>query len=140
EFLRATEVGGTVTGGAFVNVSPSSTSSLTLAGGGGSIGVARPITIVARDPYGNFVTGDNGTAHFTSSDLSALLPADTTLVNGSATVSATFMTVGTQTITATDVATPAITGTMSSDATPPVPALFTVTGLPATKAGVAQSF
>ena len=140
EFLSATEVGGTVTGGAFVNVAPAAASGLTLAGSGGSIGVARPITIVARDTYGNFVTGYNGTVHFTSSDPSAVLPADTTLVNGAATVNVTFMTVGTQTITATDVATPAITGTMSSDATPPVAALFAVAGFPATTAGVAQTF
>jgi hypothetical protein len=33
-----------------------------------------------------------------------------------------------------------ITGTLSSDATPPVAALFTVSGYPATTAGVAQSF
>ena len=140
EFLSATEVGGTITGGAFVNVTPAAASSLTLAGGGGSIGVARPITIVARDVYGNFATGYTGTVHFTSSDPRAVLPADTTLVNGVATVNVTFMTVGTQTITATDVATPSLTGTMSSDATPPVAALFAVTGFPATTAGVAQTF
>ena len=50
------------------------------------------------------------------------------------------MTVGTQTITATDVADPALTGTVSSDATPPVPALFAVSGYPATTAGVANTF
>ena len=48
----------------------------------------------------------HGTVHFTSSDPRAVLPADTALVNGAATVNVTFMTVGTQTITATDVATP----------------------------------
>ena len=139
-FLSATEVGSSVTGGSFVNVSPAAVSGFTLAGSGGSIGVARPITIVARDRYGNFVTGYSGTVHFTSSDPAAVLPADTTLVNGVATVNATFMTVGTQTITATDVAAPSLTGTMSSDATPPVPALFAVTGYPATTAGIANTF
>jgi hypothetical protein len=140
DFLSATEVGGTVTGGAFVDVAPAAASGLTLAGSGGSIGFARPITIVAHDPYGNFTTAYNDTVHFTSTDPIAVLPADTTLVNGSATVNATFMTVGIQTITATDVAAPTITGTMSSDATPPVPALFSVAGFPATTAGVANTF
>ena len=69
-----------------------------------------------------------------------MLPADTALVNGAATVNVTFLTVGTQTITATDVANPALTGTVSSDATPPVAALFAVTGYPATTAGVANTF
>jgi FG-GAP-like repeat len=140
KFLSATEVGGTITGRAFVTVSPAAASSFMLAGSGGSIGVARPITIVARDIYGNFAAGYTGTVHFTSSDPSAVLPADTALVNGSATVNVTFMTVGTQTITATDVATPTLTGTMSSDATSPVAKLFSVTGFPATTAGVAQTF
>ena len=54
----------------------------------------------------------------------AVLPGDTTLVNGSAFVNVTLLTVGTQTITATDVADPTLTGTVSSDATPPVAALF----------------
>jgi hypothetical protein len=140
DFLSVTEVGGTVTGGAFVNVAPAAPSGLTLAGSGGSIGFARPITIVAHDPYGNLITGYNGTVHFTSSDPIAVLPADTTLVNGTTTVNATFMTVGIQTITATDVAAPTITGRMSSDATPPVPALFSVAGFPATTAGVPNTF
>ncbi|MCA1685642.1 MAG: VCBS repeat-containing protein [Planctomycetia bacterium] len=140
KFLSATEAGGTVTGGTFVNVTPAAASGLTLAGSGGSIGIARPITVVARDPYGNFATGYTGTVHFTSSDPNAVLPADTALVNGAATVSATFMTVGTQTLTATDVATPTITGTTSSAATPPVAALFAVTGFPATTAGAPGTF
>src|SRR5262249_55197852 len=100
----------------------------------------RPVTVVARDIYGNTATGYSGTVHFTSSDPLAVLPADTALVNGVATANVTFLTVGTQTLTATDVADSSLTGTMSSDATPPVPALFTVTGFPATTAGVAQNF
>lgn len=140
KFLSATELGGTITGGTFVNVAPLAASSLALVGSGGSIGVARPITVVALDIYGNVAIGYGGTVHFTSSDASASLPADTALVNGAATVNATFMTVGIQTITATDVATSAIRGTMSSDATPPVAALFSVGGFPATTAGVANSF
>ncbi|HYV37831.1 MAG TPA: FG-GAP-like repeat-containing protein, partial [Gemmataceae bacterium] len=139
-FVSANEVGGTVKGGAFVDVSPAAVTGLTLAGSGGSIGVARPVTVVARDTYGNVATAYTGVVHFTSSDPSAVLPADTALVNGAATVNVTFLTVGTQTVTATDVATPSLTGTMSSDATPPVAALFAVAGYPATTAGLTQNF
>jgi hypothetical protein len=139
-FVSASEVGGTVTGGSFVNVTPAAVSSLTLAGSGGSIGVARAVTIVGRDIYGNLTPSYAGTVHYTSSDTSAVLPADTTLVNGVATVNVTFMTVGTETVTATDVANPSVTGTMSSNATPPVAALFTLTGYPATMAGLTNTF
>ncbi len=139
-FVSVTEVGGTATGGSFVNVAPQAATTLALAGGGGSIGFARPVTVVARDPYGNTDTSYSGTVHFTSSDPGAVLPPDTALVNGVANVSVTFRTVGIQTVTATDLANPSLTGTLSSDATPPVPTVFAVTGYPATTAGVAQTF
>lgn len=139
-FINVSEVGTKIGGGAAVDVAPAAVSGLTLAGGGGAIGVARPITIVATDAFGNIVTGYNGTVHVTSSDPSAVLPADVTLVNGAANVNVTLLTVGVQTITATDVATPALSGTMSSDATPPVAALFNVSASPSTTAGVAQTF
>ena len=35
------------------SVSPGAAQSFALAGGGGAIGVSRPVTIVARDAYGN---------------------------------------------------------------------------------------
>lgn len=139
-WLNASEVGGSIGGGSFVNVSPAAVSGLTLAGSSGAIGVARPISIVARDIFGNVATSYTGTVHVTSSDPAAVLPPDTALANGSTTVNVTLMTVGMQTITAADILTPALTGTMSSDATPPVAALFAVAGFPATTAGVAQSF
>jgi hypothetical protein len=61
-----------------------------------------PFTVTAEDPYGNTVTGYNGTIHFASSDSQATLPADATLTNGTGCFSATMETVGTQSITATD--------------------------------------
>ncbi|MDB5391778.1 MAG: hypothetical protein JWM11_7424, partial [Planctomycetaceae bacterium] len=140
EFVSATEVGSTITGGSFVNVTPAAVCSLILAGSGGSIGVAHSTTVVAHDIFGNIVTGYSGSVHFTSSDPNAVLPADTTLVNGIATGNVTLMTVGTQTITATDVVDPTITGTMSSDATPPIPKLFSVAGYPETTAGASNTF
>lgn len=139
-YVGVNEVGGTVAGGAFVNVTAGVASSFTLAGGAGAIGFARPVTVIARDAYGNTDTSYNGTVHVTSSDANAILPADVSLVNGSATFNVTLMTVGTQTITATDVANPAVTGSVSSDATPPIAKFFTVSGYPTSVAGTANSF
>jgi hypothetical protein len=116
-------------------------SNLQLAGLGGAIGVARPVTIMARDMYGNLVNGYAGTVHLTSSDSAAVLPGDVTLVNGSAIANVTLLTVGAQTITATDVADSTLVGTMSSDATPPVAARFAVSGYAANAtAGAANDF
>ncbi len=138
--VSATEAGGTIGGGANVSVTPGAAQSLALAVGGGPIGFVRPLSVVARDAFGNVATSDRGTVHFTSSDPAAVLPADTALVNGVATVNITFLTVGTQTVTATDVADATLSGTVSSDETPPVPAAFAVSGYPATTAGVSNSF
>jgi hypothetical protein len=59
------------------------------------------------------ITNYAGTVHFTSSDGSATLPADATLNQGTASLSATLNSFGNQTITATDTAEPPITGTSS---------------------------
>jgi hypothetical protein len=62
-------------------------------------GVAFSFTITAQDAFNNTATAYGGTVHFTSSDGAAVLPANTTLVAGTKTVSATLNTVGGQTIT-----------------------------------------
>jgi hypothetical protein len=143
KWISVAEVGsastGGLTGGSFVNVTPIAASTFALAGVGGAIGVARPVTIVARDLYGNLATSFNGTVHIASSDPRAVLPADTTLVNGVATVNVTLLTIGSQTITATDVAS-SITGSMLSDATAPIAKMFVVAGYPSSVAGIAQTF
>jgi hypothetical protein len=139
-FVKATEVGGTITGGATVTVAPLAATNFVLAGGAGAIGFVRPVTIVARDAYGNTATGYSGTVHVTSSDAAAILPPDTALVNGVGSVNVTLLTIGTQTITATDVTNPTLTGTVSSDATAPIPVRFAVTGYPNTIAGATNSF
>src|SRR5262245_9398088 len=72
------------------------------------------VTVTAQDAFGNTVTGYTGTVHFTSSDGQAVLPADSTLTNGTGTFSATLKTAGSQTITATDTATASITGTSNA--------------------------
>jgi hypothetical protein len=77
-------------------------------------GVAFNFTVTALDQFNNVALGYSGTAHFTSSDGAAILPADSTLTNGTGTFSATLQTGGDQTITATDTATSTITGTSNT--------------------------
>jgi hypothetical protein len=57
-------------------------------------------TVNVFDTFGNTVTG--GTLHFTSSDPAAILPADSTLTNGTGSFGAMLNTTGLQTITVTD--------------------------------------
>lgn len=108
-FVGAKEVGGTIGGGATVTVAPGAAVSLALAGGGGAIGVSRPVTVVARDVYGNTATGYAGTVRVTSSDPAAVLPADA----GVPAFTATLRTAGLQSLTARD-ATGILTGTDSA--------------------------
>jgi hypothetical protein len=77
-------------------------------------GVAFDFTVTALDQFGNTATGYSGTAHFTTTAASAVLPADSTLTNGTATFSATLQSGGSHTITATDTATPTLTGTTNT--------------------------
>ena len=79
-------------------------------------GTAQPFTVTALDSNGNTAIGYTGTAHFTSSDSQAVLPANYTFVaadKGIHSFSATVKTVGTQSITAADTLTSTITGTQS---------------------------
>src|SRR5205823_1942218 len=74
-------------------------------------GTAFNFTVTAQDQFNNTATGYAGTVHFTSSDGQAVLPANSTLTNGTGTFSATLKTAGNQTLTATDTGNGAITGT-----------------------------
>jgi subtilase family serine protease len=76
-----------------------------------SAGTPVSVTVKALDASGNTATGYSGTVHFTSTDSSAVLPANSKLTSGTGTFSATLNTAGTQTITATDTVTASITGT-----------------------------
>ncbi len=79
-----------------------------------TVGTAFSVTVTALDPYNNTATGYTGTVHFTSTDGSAVLPANSTLTNGTHTFSATLQTAGNQTLTATDTVTSTITGTSAA--------------------------
>jgi hypothetical protein len=101
-------------------------------------------TVTALDASNSTATGYTGTVHFTSSDGTAVLPADFTFTagnNGVATFSATLETAGTQSITATDVATASITGTSNSIAVTAATAThFTVSAPASATSGVAFNF
>ncbi|MGC1490881.1 MAG: choice-of-anchor D domain-containing protein, partial [Candidatus Acidiferrum sp.] len=77
-------------------------------------GTAFNFSVTALDQNNITVPGYAGTVHFTSTDPSASLPANSTLTNGSGTFSATLKTAGSQTITATDTVTSSITGTSNT--------------------------
>jgi hypothetical protein len=69
-------------------------------------------TVQAKTAGGVNTTNYSGTVHITSTDPSAILPADATLTNGVGTFAVTFPAVGGPfTVTATDTVTSSITGT-----------------------------
>lgn len=74
------------------------------------VGSAFNFTVTAEDLYGNLATSYAGTVAFSSTDAGATLPANSTLINGAGTFSATLATPGSQSITATDTVTASITG------------------------------
>ncbi len=109
--LTATDTGtATITGAqSGIAVSPAATSTFVVSGFATptTAGTSGTFTVTAKDPYGNTTPAYRGTAHFTSSDQQAQLPADypfTAADNGIHTFTATLKTAGSQTITATDTA------------------------------------
>ena len=79
-------------------------------------GVAANVTVTAKDASGSTVTDYTGTVHFTSTDPTALLPANYPFAGvdaGSHPFSITFRTSGSQAVTATDVATSSISGSQT---------------------------
>jgi hypothetical protein len=107
-------------------------------------GASHSFTVTARDTYTNTITNYRGTAHFTSTDPHAILPADYTFTstdNGMHTFSAaTLETTGYQYLKATDAAA-GITGNTGARVIAAVAARLTVGGYPSpvTK-GTANNF
>jgi len=98
-------------------------------------------TVTALDGSNGEVSSYAGTVHFTSSDGQAMLPANSTLTNGTGTFSATMKTAGGQTIAATDTITASITGTSSSITVSAAAAThFSVTGPATATTGTAFNF
>lgn len=77
-------------------------------------GTAFTVNVTALDAFNNTATGYSGMVHFTSSDGSATLPADSVLTAGVGSFSATLRTAGSRTIAATDTVTSAINGISNS--------------------------
>jgi hypothetical protein len=73
-------------------------------------GSAGTVTVTVKDQYGNLFSGYAGTVKITSSDSSAVLPANAPLTNGVGSFAVTLKTAGSQSITATDTATSTING------------------------------
>jgi 6-phosphogluconolactonase (cycloisomerase 2 family) len=82
--------------------------------GTANVGTPISVTVTALNASNATVPGYTGTVHFTSSDGSAILPANATLTAGVGLFPVTLQTVGGQTVTATDTVTGSITGTSSS--------------------------
>jgi N-acetylneuraminic acid mutarotase len=93
-------------------------------------GTAFNFTVTPLDASNNVATSYSGTVHFTSTDGQAVLPANSALANGTATVYATLNTVAIQSITATDTVTSSITGTSNSINVIPLGKLAITSGQP----------
>src|SRR5271155_996222 len=95
----------TGTSGSISVTNPATHFSVT-APGVATAGTVFQITVTALDASNNVAAGYSGTAKFTCTDGQAVLPANSTLVNGTANFPVTLETSGSQTITATDTVTP----------------------------------
>lgn len=79
-----------------------------------TVGTPISLAVTAYDLFGNIATTYAGTIHFTTTDLNAVLPGDSTLTSGVGTFTARLLTGGSQAITATDTFSSGISGTTSS--------------------------
>jgi hypothetical protein len=102
-------------GSGTVTITPAAASALNVSGCPTSATADVPVTVTvtAVDAYANVATNYAGPIHFSASDWRTVLPADSTLTNGTGTFSIKFRTVGTQTFSVWDSA----TGTPSAQPT-----------------------
>ena len=96
------------------------------------------VTVSALETNGNLAIGYCGTVDFTSTDRQAILPAGTTLTNGTGTFSVTLNSAGSQTLTAADSANSLILGSSLIAVTPIPPTQLSIAVPPNATAG--QSF
>ncbi len=95
---------------------------------------------MALDQFGNTAIAYTGTVHFTSTDLASILPADSTLTDGTGTFTATLKTPGLETLTATDTVVSLLTGTSNTVAVSGAATHFAVSAPVAVKAGTLFTF
>jgi hypothetical protein len=97
-----------------IGSAPASKLAVSPAAATASTGTPFNFTVTALDSFNNTATTYAGTLHFSSTDGSATLPADSKLTTGTGTFSATLKTSGSQTLKATDTVTASITGTSAA--------------------------
>jgi hypothetical protein len=109
-------VNATITGSETgISVKAAATSRFQVSGwASATAGVAGNVTVTAMDSFGNPTPGYAGTVHFSSSDLKAVLPADTALTKGKGTFSVALKTAGKQTLTVTDISNSGIAGSLAA--------------------------
>jgi hypothetical protein len=98
------------------------------------------VTVTAQDASNNTATGYPGTVQFSSSDVHATLPGNTTLTHGVGTFSVTLKTAGSQSITATDMTNSSIVGSASVPVNPGPAVIISVTAPASTYLGSPISF
>lgn len=81
---------------------------------GATAGVTGQVTVTAANADGSTDTAYGGAIHFASSDAKAVLPANTTLANGTGTFNVTFKTSGRQTLTCVDTENSSINGGLAA--------------------------
>jgi predicted RNA methylase len=112
--------------------------SFTVPSASQAAGTAFNIAVNALDAFGNVAASYAGTAHFTSSDPQATLPADSKLANGTGSFSVTLKTAGSQAISATDTSNSSITGSSSAiTVNPGTPSQLVTSAPAAVTAGIA---
>ncbi len=104
---------------------------------GATAGTAITVTVTVQDAAQHTLTGYQGTLHFSSSDLLAVLPADAQLTNGTGSFNVTLKTAGNQTVTATDTMTGTVTGTATVAVSAAAATTFTLAAPAAATAGSA---
>lgn len=114
-YITGTSGSITVGGGAATHFSVSAAASATS-------GVPVTVTVTALTAANGVATTYGGTVRFTSTDDVAILPANTTLTDGSGSFQVTLRNLGSQTVTATDTVTPSVTGTSGAISVEPGPA------------------
>jgi len=106
-----------------------------------TLGTAFPFTVTAlAADNASVISNYAGTVHFTSTDGSALLPADSMLTNGAGTFSATLNSAGGQKITAADTQAAGISGTSATIQASGQTSQFTVAIPSTTVAGTPFTF
>jgi hypothetical protein len=127
---------------AFLTGAPTAQTLQLTAPASATAGLAFATTVAAANAQGNPATAYTGTVHFSSTDPSALLPADYTFTyadSGTHQFQMTLKTAGSQTVTVTDTKTASLTTRQTVTVGPAAAANLTLTGLTAATSGTAQT-